>query len=108
MEPLPFSPYTNRILHAIPVLRRFEQTQLFKFQDKAADRRVGGVPEVLFQLLDGKLRVAVSAFRSCTHGCADSKSPRAAAVQQSEDFGLLVSALSLLVNDQLRVFPFSS
>ncbi len=32
------------------------------------------------------------------------KSPQTAAVQRSEDFGLLVSALSLLVNDQLRVF----
>ena len=60
MEPLPFSAYTNRILHAISVLRRFEKTQLFKFQDKAADRRVGGVPKVLFQLLGGKLHVAVS------------------------------------------------
>ncbi len=40
MEPLPLSAYTNRILHAIPVPRRFEQSQLFKFQDKAADRRI--------------------------------------------------------------------
>ena len=59
MEPLPLSAYTNRILHAMPVPRRFEQSQLFKFQDKAADRRVGGVPKVLFQLLGGKLCVAV-------------------------------------------------
>ena len=59
MQRLPFSAHTNRILHAISVLRRFEKTQLFKFQDKAADRRVGGVPKVLFQLLGGKLCVAV-------------------------------------------------
>ena len=59
MEPRPFSAYTNRILHAISILRRFEKTQLFKFQDEAADRRVGGVPKVLFQLLGGKLCVAV-------------------------------------------------
>ena len=59
MEPLPLSAYTNRILHAIPVPRRFEQSQLFKLQHKAADRRVGGVPKVLFQLLGGKLCVAV-------------------------------------------------
>ena len=52
--------YPNRILHAISVPRRFEQAQLFKFQDKAADRRIGGVSEVLFQLLGGKFRVAVS------------------------------------------------
>ena len=60
MEPLPFSAYANRVLHALPILRRFEQAQLFKFQDKAADRRVGSISEVLFQLLGGKLRIAVS------------------------------------------------
>ena len=60
MQRLPFSAHTNRILHTIPVLCRFEQSQFFKLQHKAADRRVSGVPEVLFQLLGGKLRVAVS------------------------------------------------
>ena len=60
MQRLPFSAHTNRILHTIPVLCRFEQSQFFKLQHKAADRRVSGVPEILFQLLGGKLRVAVS------------------------------------------------
>ena len=60
MEPLPFSSYANRILHAIPILRRFEQSQLFKLQHKAVDRRVGIVPKALFQLLGGKLRIAIS------------------------------------------------
>ena len=60
MQRLPFSAHTNRILHTIPVLCRFEQSQFFKLQHKAADRRVSGVPEVLFHLLGGKLRVAVS------------------------------------------------
>lgn len=60
MQRLPFSAHTNRILHTIPVLCRFEQSQFFKLQHKAADRRVSGVPEVLFQLLGGKLHVAVS------------------------------------------------
>ena len=60
MQRLPFSAHTNRILHTIPVLCRFEQSQFFKLQHKAADRRVSGVPEVLFQLLGGELRVAVS------------------------------------------------
>ena len=59
MQRLPFSAHTNRILHTIPVLCRFEQSQFFKLQHKAADRRVSGVPEILFQLLGGKLCVAV-------------------------------------------------
>ena len=54
-----FLTHTNGILHAVPVPRRLEQSQLLKFQDKAADRRVGGVPKALFQLLGGKLCVAV-------------------------------------------------
>ena len=54
-----FLTHTNRILHAVPVPRRLEQSQLLEFKDKAAARRVGGVSEVLFQLLGGKLRVAV-------------------------------------------------
>ena len=60
MEPLPFSSYANHILSAISILRRLEKSQLFKLQDEAADRHIGGVPKVLFQLLGGKLRVAVS------------------------------------------------
>ena len=59
MEPLPFSSYANHILSAISILRRFEKSQLFKLQDEAADRHIGGVPKVLFQLLGGKLCVAV-------------------------------------------------
>ena len=55
----PFLIHANGILHAISILRRLDQSQLLKFQDKAADRRVGGVPKVLFQLLGGKLCVAV-------------------------------------------------
>ena len=55
-----FLTHTNRILHAVPVPRRLAWSQLLEFQDKAADRRVSGVSEVLFQLLGGKLRVAVS------------------------------------------------
>ena len=52
--------HANGILHAIPILRRFEQSQLFKLQHKAADRRIGSVPKALFQLLGGKLHVAIS------------------------------------------------
>ncbi len=32
--------HANGILHAIPILRRLDLSQLLKFQDKAADRRV--------------------------------------------------------------------
>ena len=49
-----FLTHTNGILHAVPVPRRLEQSQLLEFQDKAADRRAGGVSETFFQLLGGK------------------------------------------------------